>query len=243
MKGVGIDVDTEKLVLEIIRAKAVDIRNVDGGEKPFLYSSGNFGPGYIMIKGLVGRTRIIRSLTERLAARVAEKNPDLNFVAGNVTGGIIPGWLLGEYLEKYLGRTVPFVYIREMRKLGGKKELITGIANNPEISPGDNAVNVEELVNFAETTCNGSDALREAEFKVTHAACILFYDNPIGIKSLETKKIEMVHLITLPQLLEVAEKHGTHSSEAIAGYREFLEDPLGWQERRGFEPVKGGGTK
>lgn len=238
-----INSSTEDLALMIINAGAVDIRDVDGGEKPFLYSSGNFGPGYIMIKGLVGRTRIMRFLIERLAARVAEENPDLNFVAGNVTGGIIPAWLLGEYLEEYTGKTIPFVYIREMRKRGGKKELITGIANNPEILSGDNAVNVEELVNFAETTCNGSDALREAGFKVTHAACILFYDNPIGIKSLEAKKIKMVHLITLPQLLEVAEKHRTHSSKAIAGYREFLRDPLQWQERRGLEPVKGGGTK
>lgn len=233
----------EQLALSIINAGAVDIRDVDNGEDPLLYSSGNWGPGYLMIKGLVGRKEIIRSLTKGLAALVAKENPNLNFVAGNVTGGIIPAWLLSEYLEEYLGRTVPFVYIRDTRKKGGQKELITGISNNPEISLGDNAINVEELVNFAETTCNGSNALREAGYKVTHAACILFYDNPVAIKALETEKIKMVHLLTLPQLLEVAEKHRTHSPKAIAGYREFLKDPLQWQKERGFEPVKGGGTK
>ncbi|MCK4525331.1 MAG: hypothetical protein KAU07_02760 [Candidatus Andersenbacteria bacterium] len=233
----------EQLVLSIINAGAVDIRDVDNGEDPLLYSSGNWGTGYLMIKGLVGRKEIIRSLTKGLAALVAKENPNLNFVAGNVTGGIIPAWLLSEYLEEYLGRTVPFVYIRDTRKKGGQKELITGISNNPEISLGDNAINVEELVNFAETTCNGSNALREAGYKVTHAACILFYDNPVAIKALETEKIKMVHLLTLPQLLEVAEKHRTHSPKAIAGYREFLKDPLQWQKERGFEPVKGGGTK
>ncbi len=233
----------EQLALSIINAGAVDIRDVDNGEDPLLYSSGNWGTGYLMIKGLVGRKEIIRSLTKGLAALVAKENPNLNFVAGNVTGGIIPAWLLSEYLEEYLGRTVPFVYIRDTRKKGGQKELITGISNNPEISLGDNAINVEELVNFAETTCNGSNALREAGYKVTHAACILFYDNPVAIKALETEKIKMVHLLTLPQLLEVAEKHRTHSPKAIAGYREFLKDPLQWQKERGFEPVKGGGTK
>ena len=239
----GITSDMEKLALMIINAGAVEIRDVDGGEEAFLYSSGYYGPGYLMIKGLVGRKSIERLLTKSLAALVAKENPDLNFVAGNVTGGIIPAWLLSEYLEQYLGRTVPFTYIRSTRKKGGQKELITGISNNPEISLGDNAINVEELVNFAETTCNGSDALREAGYEVTHVACILFYNNPVAIESLKNKEIKMVSLMTLPQLLEVAEKHRTHSPNAIAGYREFLKDPLGWQEKRGLKPVEGGGTK
>ena len=243
MEGNKIDADTERLALEILRAGAVEIRDIDGGEDPLLYSSGNFGPGYVTIKNLVGRKQIIKPLTKHLAACVARENPDLKFIAGNVTGGIIPAWLLSEYLEECLGRIVPFVYIRDTRKKGGQKELITGISNNPEISLGDNAINVEELVNFAETTCNGSGALREAGYEVTHAACILFYNNPVAIEALKTEKIKMVHLMTLPQLLEVAEKHGTHSPKAIAGYREFLKDPLEWQKKRGFEPVKGGGTK
>ena len=128
---------TEELALAIIKARAVEIRDVDGGEPPFLYSSGNYGPGYLMIKGLVGRKSMMRLLMDSLAARVAEESPDLNFVAGNVTGGIIPGWLLSEYLEEYLGRTVPFVYIRGARKKGGKEELITGIDNNPGITKAD----------------------------------------------------------------------------------------------------------
>jgi orotate phosphoribosyltransferase len=178
-----------------------------------------------------------------LAIKLSEKAPNLDFIAGNVTGGVIPAWLLSEYLGSIMGKTVPFVYIRETRKKGGQKELITGIKDNPEILHGANGVVVEELVNFAQTTCHGADALRESGYEVTNATCILFYNNPEAIKALQAEKIEMVYLITLPQLLEVAEKHKTHSVKAINSYRDFLKDPLGWQAKRGFEPVKEGGTK
>jgi len=236
-------VKVEEAVLKVLQAKAVEIRDVDAGEESFLYASGNWGPGYVSIKNLVGRKEIIRFLCQELSKKIAKKVPQLEFVAGNVTGGVIPGWLLSEYLEPLLDRTVPFVYIREMRKKGGQKELITGIANNPEIRSGANGLVVEELVNFAQTTCNGAEALREAGYTVTHGACILFYDNPEALKSLQAAGIEMVYLFTLPQLLKIAERHQTHSQKAIDGYRQFLKDPLGWQAKRGLEPVKEGGTK
>ncbi|MBZ9572217.1 hypothetical protein KJA15_02730 [Patescibacteria group bacterium] len=245
-------ISIEEVALMILKAKAVEIRDVDAGEEPFLYASGNWGPGYISIKGLVGRKRIMKTLTHQLALRVAERVPrvdfilssiDIDFVAGNVTGGMIPGWLLSEELEKISGKTMPFVYIRGLRKKGGQKELITGIANNPEIRPGANGLVIEELVNFAETTRNGVIALRGKGYKATHAATILFYDNPVAIKALEEHEIEMIYLLTLPELLEVAEKHHTGPQKAIDGYREFLADPLGWQVKRGLKPVKEGGTR
>lgn len=256
-------VNVEEIALKILQAGAVEIREV--AEKvtneevdkfpiknqPFLYASGNWGPGYVSIKGLVGRKKIIKFLTKQLSIRVAEKVPrldfilssvDIDFVAGNVTGGMIPGWLLSETLEDTLGKTIPFVYVRELRKKGGQKEQITGIMNNPEISSGMTGLVVEELVNFAQTTCNGAVVLRNAGYKVTHAATILFYNNPEAIKSLREHQLEMVDLLTLPELLEVAEKNRTHSQKAIADYREFLKDPLGWQAGRGLKPVKRGGT-
>jgi len=211
--------------------------------QPFLYASGNWGPGYVMIKGLVGRKKIIKLLTQQLARKIVEKTSRVDFVAGNVSGGVIPAWLLSEELKTLFGRTVPFVYIREARKKGGQKELVTGIANNPEIPAGANGLVVEELVNFAQTTCNGADALRDAGYSVTHAATILFYDNPEAIKALKAHGVEMIYLFTLPELLMIAEKHQTHPQEAIDGYREFLRDPLGWQAKRGLDPKKEGGTQ
>ena len=244
----------DETVLMVLEAKAVEIRNVPLrvtneeveklplDEQPFLYASGNWGPGYAMIKALVARKRIMKFLVWQLAREIANRAPQVDFVAGNVSGGMIPGWLLSEELGALLGRTIPFVYIRETRKKGGQKELVTGIANNPEIPAGANGLVVEELVNFAQTTCNGADALRDAGYSVTHAATILFYDNPEAVKALKEHGIEMIYLFTLPELLAVAEKHQTHPQKAIDGYREFLADPLGWQKARGLTPIERGGT-
>lgn len=234
--------DTKSLRLQLLQAGAMEIRDVDSGAEPFLYASGNWGPGYITVKGLVGRKELFKALTKATALKAAETSLQVNFVAGNVTGGVVPGWLISEYLGEKVGRTVPFVYIRESRKAGGQKELITGIAGNPEIRQGDSCLVVEELVNFSQTTCNSVALLRSLGYLATHAACILFYNNPRSIEVLREHCIEMVYLFTLPELLETAEQEGTHSAKLIGKYREFLADPLGWQAARGLTRVEKGGT-
>lgn len=234
---------TDQLMEIVLRAHAMEIRDVDKGEQPFLYSSGNWGPGYVTIKNLVGRKSVVRILVKYLARKVAKEVPNLNFIAGNATGGMTFGWLLSEYLEPFLKRTVPFVYVRETRKKGGQKELITGIANNPEISIGDSVLVVEELINFAQTTCNSGASLRDAGYKVTHAACILSYEHPEAIKLLEKNRIQTVYLFTLNELLMSAEQCQTYDVRLIESYRTFLQNPLLWQQQRGFTPIKEGGTQ
>lgn len=241
--GVIIKNINEDIMVQVLRAEAMEIRDIDSGEKPFLYASGNWGPGYISIKNLVGRKKIMRSLTLLLAFQIASKWPYLKAIAGNVTGGMIPGWLLSEYLETLLCREVPFVYVRGMRKKGGQKELITGLSNKPELSEADSILVVEELMNFAETTCNSAEALRGMGYSVTHSACILFYANPEAVKRLAEAHIKVIYLFTLPHLLVVAEKYATHPFKLIVDFREYLRNPLKWQEERNLKPIKEGGTQ
>lgn len=246
----------DRIVLEVLKAGVLELRAVPAkvtneqvetlslNKKPFLYASGNWGPGYLMIKGLVGHKVLIRCLARYLAIEVAEKWPTgIDFVAGNVTGGMIPGWLVSEELEVLLGRRIPFVYIRELRKTGGQKELITGIQNNPEVSAGSPGLDMEELVNFAQTITNGAICLREAGYQCKSGACVLYYDNPVANKDLADAGIEMVSLLTLPRVIDVADRHSTHPKDLLAEYREFLKNPLQWQADRGLTHVEKGGTK
>lgn len=246
---------TELILRILLEAGILDIRKVpkdcignDGADslpakqQPFLYASGNWGPGYISVKNLVGRKGVVKILTSELADLISGRANHIEFVVGNVTGGVIPGWLLSEELGRIWGRCVPFIYVRESRKAGGQKELLTGIANNPEIHPGVNGLVVEELVNFAQTTCGSAVIVRDHGFKVTHAATILFYLNPVGIESLREHEVELIYLFTLPELLDVAEKYNTHSVRLIDDFRDFLSDPMKWQETRGLTSVERGGT-
>ncbi len=234
------------LVRRIIEAKGLEIRDVDAGQEPFLYASGNWGPIYVSIKGLVSVTKpvkLMKVLTAHLAVKVAERAPELDFLAANVSGGMVPGWNLSEALEPFLGRPVPYVYVRETRKKGGQKELVTGLASNPELTAGKNVLIHEELVNFAETTTNSALALRAAGYEVTHASTILYYDNPVANAKLAEEKIEMIYLLTMPELIDIAEENEDCTPRQIAAYREFKDDPLGWQKKRGLEPVVSGGTQ
>jgi len=385
--------DIEKAALMVLRANTVEIRdvpqkvtneevgNLPRENQPFLYASGNWGPIYVMIKALVAYGQVIPILVEQLTLQIIENFPSLDYVAGNITGGVIPGWQLSEELstrlkkeidfiyvggtrkkeedgfpaitlidrialeqtayELYraiiqsrqdfdfvaglvpsgmipgyrlsqvlsakLNRIVPFVYIRQWRKTGGQKERITGATNNPYLPSGSTGIVigqvedffrtthegmevlheegfktisgaellaglgasavtdirnvqstlnrsellwrlqgqgivVEELVNFAQTTCHSAGALRSAGCAVNHAATILFYDNPEAIRMLQEHNIEMTYLLTLPELVAVAEKHQIFPQGAIDGYREFSTDPLGWQVERGLKPIERGGT-
>ena len=176
--------------------------------------------------------------------KVATAIPDLHYIAANVSGGMIPGWELSNELEVLLGRTVPCVYVRNARKIGGHKELIVGLEGNPEIPQGSKSVVVEELVNFARTTVTSVQANRDAGNIVTHAATILFYTNPKSIEELAANSVNMVYLFTLPEFLAAAEELGVFSPDLIRAYRDdFLRDPLGWQARRGLVPRKDGGTQ
>ncbi len=226
----------EEIATKIIGSGSVEIRNVDGGEDPFNYSSGNRGPGYIMIKGLVGQPNVLKFLTKQLAYKVVSVvgNEGFDFIEGNVTGGMIPGWQLSCDISEILGREIPFCYLRESRKEGGHGELITGDRNNPLIKIGMRVLVVEELVNYAETTTNAAEVFRKVGYPVSHAACILSYDHADSNRKLKEKGVTLIPLITLPQLLDVAEATGQISRAAVQSYRDFLADTIEWQLSRGF---------
>lgn len=217
----------------ILNAGALEVRDLAAGQKPFLYSSGLWGPGYVMIKGLVSKSVLIKSLCRELAIKVMRITGGPDFVAGNVTGGMIPGWLVSDHLY------VPFVYIRDSRKKGGHKEQVTGL--RPEIS-GQGLV-VEELVNTAQTTVNSILLLRSMGFEAKFAATILSYENPLAIKSLNENGMELIRLVNLEDLLAAAEAKDLFPKRAINDYRSFLDDPMAWHTRWGLELVKEGGTK
>lgn len=236
----------ENLILEVVTQGTLELRDVPEKvtnedvdklpkvHQPFLYASGNWGPGYISIKGLVAKQELFEKLIWELYKKVEEEmegNFSNSFVAGNATGGMIPGWVLSKYM------IVPYVYVRESRKKGGQKEVVTGAKYIPENSEG---IIVEELVNFAESTCNSALYLRELGFKVNYGTCILFYNNPESIRKLSENGIKMIYLFTLSNLLDQAEQF--YDKKLVNEYRIFLRNPLEWQAKRGLTKIEKGGT-
>ena len=230
-----------------VKVSNEEVPSLSKCNQPFLYASGYWGPGYVTIKGQVGDQSLMVMLCKYLAFEIAEKWPTgVDFVAGNVTGGVVPGWEVSRALTELLGKTIPFVYIRELRKAGGQKELITGIQNVPF---GSSGLDMEELVNFAQTIRNGASCLEAAGYVAKQGACILYYDNPVADKELAEAGIEMVWLLTLARLLDSVESIGEVCAigldrhKCLVDYRQFLKDPMQWQADRGLTRVEKGGTK
>lgn len=206
----------EQLILEILRAKLIEIRDVDNGKEPFRYSSGNCGPIYVSLRDVVGRKKIIESLSYLIAEKIRKNIFSADLIAGNATAGIVPGWLVSGYLD------LPFVYIRSEKKDYGQKEQIVGMRGNPNVNCGDNALIVDELVNSGFNIMKSARVLRDAGFVVTHAACFMSYASSEVVRNLKKENIKLIHLFTLSQLLEVAKNRNIYSPEVIRSFKKYL---------------------
>lgn len=220
--------------VEIVQ-KLVETNAIQINSEPFVYSSGNRGPGYIMIKGLVGFPELVEYLVKMLAQKVNETiHIPIDFVDGNATGGMIYGWELCKHLSILQNRKIPYVYLRGSRKEGGHNELITGNLFNPNIQPGMNCLITEELVNYGTTTINAVNTFRKCGYKCQYAACILDYGYTSTHEMLQKNGIQLISLITLTEVLTICNQLKYFSPSLISLYQNYLDDPVVWQIQRDY---------
>lgn len=231
-------ISEEELAVDILQVGAIDIRDIDAGEEPFLYSSGNHGPIYYNVKGIVGRQDVFKRLCEQTALRLADQEAKFDFVAGNATGGMVPAYQIREDYQRITDKKVPYIYVRNTRKIGGHQEHTTGLVNNPEIPPGSLPLVVEELVNFAQTTCNSAEVLKREGYPAANytgprfGATIFHFENPEALAQLAANGLTEVWTVRLATTIEVADR--VFPRHLVEDVRRFIADPLKWQADRGY---------
>jgi orotate phosphoribosyltransferase len=240
VEGMSEIMPTEVIAWAIIKGGAMHIRDVGAGEEPYHYSSGWFGPGYVLLKGAVGNQKLFKFLVRQMALRMAGFH-DFDFIAGLVTGGVPPSVVLRDHIQELQGREIPWVYIRDTRKAGGTQEHVTGIQHlatggiNPEIPLGSRGVVMEELTNFANSLCNGAGVLRNVGYVCDAGWSLLDYANPKAVEALAEADLRLDAMITLPELIGAAEEVGAFSRDLIEDYRWYQRDPMGWNAHYGYE--------
>jgi orotate phosphoribosyltransferase len=240
VEGMTAAMPPEVIAWAIIKGGAMHIRDIGAGEEAYHYSSGWFGPGYVLLKGAVGNQKLFKFLVRQMALRMAEYY-DYDFIAGLVTGGMAPSLVLRDHIQDLQGREIPWVYIRDTRKAGGTKEHVTGIQHlatggiNPEIPLGSHGVVMEELTNFANSLCNGAGVLRNVGYTCDIGWSLLDYTNPKAAEALAEAKLHLDTMITLPELISSAEEVGAFPQRLIDDYRWFQRDPMGWNTHYGYE--------
>ena len=233
-------VPSEVIAWAIVKGGALHIRDVAQGEDAYHYSSGNFGPGYILVKGTVGNQKLFKFLVRQMALRMADFR-DFDFIAGLVTGGVPPSLILRDHLQELQGREIPWVYIRDTRKFGGTKEHVTGIQHlatggvNPEIPEGSVGVVMEELTNYANSISNGARVLRNCGYRCTVGFSLLDYAQPKAAEALQEAGVDLKVLITLPELLDAVAEVGAFPKRLVENFRWFQRDPEEWMKHHGYE--------
>ncbi|OGI28704.1 MAG: hypothetical protein A2288_03880 [Candidatus Moranbacteria bacterium RIFOXYA12_FULL_44_15] len=222
-------------IRSIFEYNRIEIRDVDAGEDPFLYSTKNHGPGYVDVKGGVGVDEFFEPALDLLADIVVRDQVPLDLVIGMMTGGALPGYRLKQHLQERLGKRIVYIYQRGARKEGGHGELDTGDRNNPFITDKCCGLVVEELVNFAGTTTTGVLYERKKGRIVDHAACILFYKNPVAIERLKTNNITLHWAVTLPEVLDFGLREEAITQRQFDQYKAFLKNPKVWNMNRGYQ--------
>lgn len=230
----------ETVAWALVQGGALHIRDVSRGEPAYHYSSGNFGPGYVLVKGAVGNQKLFKFLVRQVALRLKEFT-EFDFIAGLVTGGVPPSLILRDQLQQLQAREIPWVYIRDTRKSGGSAEHITGVQHlasggvNPEIPLGSRGVVMEELTNYANSICNGAGVLRASGYQCETGFALLDYAQPEGIQALKENGLALRALITLPELLEAIEASGAFPSHLVDDFRWFQREPGAWMSHYNYQ--------
>ena len=76
----------------------IEIRDVDGGEESFLYSTKSRGPGYVDIKGGIGIDEFFEPAVELLADVVTRDHIPVDMIVGMMSGGALPAYRLKQHL-------------------------------------------------------------------------------------------------------------------------------------------------
>ena len=224
----------------LVQGGALHIRDCANGEPAYHYSSGNFGPGYVLVKGAVGNQKLFKFLVRQMALRLADVR-DFDFIAGLVTGGVPPSLLLRDHVQELQGREIAWVYIRDTRKAGGTKEHVTGIQHlatggtNPEIPEGSRGIVMEELTNYANSLRNGAGVLRDSGYRCTDGIALLDYAQPRAAEALRDAQLTLRTLITLPEPLDAVVEVGAFPERLVDDYRWFQRDPEAWMRHYGYE--------
>jgi len=233
----------EEIAGEIALGGLLHIRNVAGGEEPYHYSSGNWGNIYVSVKGGCSDQKLSKLLARQLALKIdCGTSFSFDFVAGLVTGGVPPSIYLRDWIQELQGREIPWVYIRDTRKLGGTKEHVTGLympsgQRTSFIPVGATALVIEELTNYANSITNGAILLRsdECQCRCDVGATILDYGNPAALDYRTEHQLELINLVSMGDVLDAALALGLYSEALIEDTRWQLRDPAGWMTNYGLE--------
>lgn len=211
---------TARMLLEI---GAIDFKPED----PFTFASGLKSPTYIDCRRLISYPRIRSALMD---FAVASLYRDVGFEAFDaVAGGETAGIPFAAFIAERMG--LPMLYVRKKPKGYGKNAQIEG-----DLVDGARVLLVEDLATDGGSKVNFVNAIRTAGGTCNHAVVVFFYDIFKGSReALATDGLTLHSLATWADVLDEARRTGPYDEATLNSVADFLDDPIGWSDRRGGE--------
>lgn len=194
-------------------------------EEPFTLASGLPSPTYIDCRKLISHPRIRSTLMDFLTCTVMR---DAGFEAfDNIAGGETAGIPFAALVAERLG--LPMTYVRKKPKGYGRNARIEG-----EMTEGQRVLLVEDLTTDGGSKISFVDAIRNTGASCGHTAVIFYYGIfPETEKTLGDHGVQLHHLCTWWDVLEVAREKAFFDPGTLDATEEFLRDPRRWQAERG----------
>lgn len=193
-------------------------------EEPFTLASGLPSPTYIDCRKLISHPRIRSALMDFLTCTVMR---DAGFEAfDNIAGGETAGIPFAALVAERLG--LPMTYVRKKPKGYGRNARIEG-----DMHEGQRVLLVEDLTTDGGSKISFVDAIRNTGASCGHTAVIFYYGIfPETEKTLGDHGVQLHHLCTWWDVLEVAREKAFFDPATLDATEEFLRDPRAWQAER-----------
>ncbi|OUD08659.1 orotate phosphoribosyltransferase [Marivivens niveibacter] len=193
-------------------------------DEPFTHASGKKAPTYIDCRKLISFPRIRSTLMDFLTVSIMREAGFEAFdnIAGGETAGIPFAALVAERMA------LPMTYVRKKPKGYGRNARIEGA-----MTEGQRALLVEDLTTDGGSKLSFVDAIRETGATCSATAVIFYYGIFEGVeKTLADHGVQLIHLCTWWDVLEVAKERGTFDTNTLNEVESYLRDPAGWAEAR-----------
>jgi len=209
---------TARILLEI---KAVNFRP----EEPYTFTSGWKSPVYIDCRRIIyfprARAKICDLGVEKIGRHIGYET--IEAVAGGETAGIpYAAWIADRMMA-------PMSYVRKKPKGFGRNAQIEG-----DVPEGKRTLLVEDLTTDGGSKIRFAQALRDAGAICDDTFVVFYYGVfPGGQDKLKAMNLNLLHLATWWDVLEVCRERPYFSESALKEVRKFLEDPVSWSRERG----------
>lgn len=203
----------EQIAKDLLSIEAVSL----SPDEPFTWASGLKSPIYCDNRVTMSYPEVRRAIAQGLAAKIKEKFPNVEVIAGTATAGIPHAAWVAEILD------LPMVYIRSKAKDHGRGNQIEG-----RITEGQKMVVIEDLISTGGSVLEAAVAAKREGADVLGVAAIFTYELAKGKKNFEEANTPLATLTNYSTLIESALQENYINQEQLELLKKWRKDPENW---------------